>query len=205
VEGSGFLPPEPPGPEPELGGKPAAPPSLAAQPQPPYAPPAPPGGQPPPYQAPPPGQGYAPPPGYVPPSGYPPPYGYPQPPVPDNGPAVAGFVLGLVSGGLLLISAGLSSLISVGCAIAGMIYSRKGKQKVAAGETPKNAGLARAGWIIGIVALVLSLLATAGWILVLVLAVTDDQFRDDLERELDDSQSIRAALSIGAAALRVLG
>ena len=77
-----------------------------------------------------------------------------------------------------------------------MIYSRKGKRKVAAGETPKHAGLAQAGWIIGIISLVLSMLATAGWILVFVLAITDEEFRDDLDREFDDSQSIRAALQI---------
>ena len=214
MEGSGFLPPEPPGPEPELGGKPAAP-----HPQTPAGPGAPAGWQPAPGEGPPPtgaawqpqgqghpppqGQGYPPPPG----QGYPPygqPWGYPQPTAPDNGPAVAGFVLSLVSGGLLLISGGLSSVVSVGCAVAGMIYSRKGRQKVAAGETPKHAGLAKAGWIIGIVALVLSLLATAGWILVAVLAATDEQFRDDLEQELDDSQSITAMLRIALAALRLM-
>ena len=242
MEGSGFLPPEPPGPEPELGGKPSAPrpepPGPAApggglpapgEGQPPGAGwqppgqghPSPPGqAYPPPGQAyPPPGQGYPPPPGqaYPPPpgQGYPPPpghgyppygqqWGYPQQAAPDNGPAVAGFVLSLVSAGLLLISGGLSSLVSVGCAVAGMVYSRKGKQKVAAGETPKHGGLAKAGWIIGTVALVLSLLATAGWILVAVLAATDEQFRDDLEQELDDSQTITATLRIALAVLRLI-
>jgi hypothetical protein len=202
MEGSGgtggYLPPEPAGPEPELGGKPAPQPPPA-QPQ---APPAQGWQQP----QPPPGQAYPPPPGqaYPPPPGYG--YGYPPAPrVPDNGPAVAGFVLSLVSGGLLLLSAGFSSVVSIGCAIAGMIYSRKGKRKVAAGETPKHSGLAQAGWIIGIISLVLSLLATAGWILVFVLAITDEEFRDDLDREFDDSQSIRAALQITAAAARLLG
>ena len=215
-EGSGFLPPEPAGPEPELGPKPAAPQAQPQQP-PPYAVPPVGGWQQPQYGQPPAGQAYGPPPGQGPPPGYPPPAGYPQPPgspppygygqppVPDNGPAVAGFVLSLVAGGLLLISAGLSSIVSIGCAVAGMIYSRKGKQKVAAGETPKHGGLAQAGWIIGIVSLVLSVLATLAWILVFVLAVTDDQFRDDLEREFDDSESITAALRIGAAAVRLLG
>ena len=206
--GSGYLPPEPSGPEPELGGKPPPqpPPAQPQAPQQGWQQP-----QPPPYQGPRPGQAYQPPPGYQQPPGYPPPgyagygYGYqPAPRVPDNGPAVAGFVLSLVSGGLLLLSAGFSSVVSIGCAIAGMIYSRKGKRKVAAGETPKHAGIAQAGWIIGIVSLVLSLMATAGWILLFVLAVTDEEFRDDFDREFDDSQSIRAALQITAAAVRLL-
>jgi len=215
MDEGGYLPPEPPGPEPELGARPQPPPApgpqAASQAHPPpqgYQPP--PGyGQPPPGAPPQPGT-VGPPPYYVPPPGYtyPPPgaygyYGAHQ--VPDNGSAVAGFVLSLVAGGLLLISGGLSTVVSLGCAIAGMIYSRKGKRRVDSGETPKHRGLAQAGWIIGIISLVLSLLATAGWILILVLALTDEQFRDDLDRELDDSQSIRAAVSIGAAGLRLAG
>ena len=35
----------------------------------------------------------------------------------------------------------------------------------------------------------LSLLATAGWILLFVLAVTDEEFRDDFDRGFDDSQA----------------
>jgi hypothetical protein len=165
MEGSPrFLPPQPAGPEPELGPRPTAPSPPAAQ-----AAPA---------------------------------YGWQQPaqPQPDNGPAVAGFVLSIVSVSLLVLSAGLSSLISLGCAIFGIVYARKGKRKVEAGETTKNAGLAQAGFIVGIVSVCLSALATAAWIAVVVAAVNDEQFRDDLEREFDNSESIRAGLQ-GAAAL----
>jgi 4-hydroxybenzoate polyprenyltransferase len=166
-EGSGqFLPPQPAGPEPELGSRPAPPP-------PPQPAPA---------------------------------YGWQQPaqPQPDNGPAVAGFVLSIVSVSLLVLSAGLSSLISLGCAIFGIVYSRKGKRKVESGETTKNAGLAQAGFIVGIVSLCLSALATAIWVAVMVAAVSDEEFRDDLEREFDNSESIRAGLQVAAAIGRVL-
>jgi hypothetical protein len=197
-----FLPPQPPGPEPELGHAPAPPappeqaatqpltpppPGYQAQQPPAYPPQAPPGSPPQPgWQQPPPG------------------WGYPQPAQPDNGPAVAGFVLSLVGGGLLFLSAGLSSVISLTCSIFGMFYSRKGKKRVAAGETTKNAGLAQAGWVIGIISLVLSVLATLIWMLVLIAALTDDEFRDELEREFDDSDSIRAVVRIAAAGVRVL-
>jgi hypothetical protein len=193
---TGFLPPEPAGPEPELGDSP-----QGAQ-QAPAGPPPPPYG----WQQ---GQGYAPPaPGegpQQPPPGWrqPPPWGYPPAArEPDNGPAVAGFVLSLVGGGLLLFSAGLSTLISLGCAVAGIIYSRKGKQKVDAGETGKNRGLAQAGYIIGIISTVLAALATVFWVLVLLLALTDEDFQNDLDREFDDSNTISASLRIGAAVLR---
>jgi hypothetical protein len=177
VEDEGFLPPEPAGPEPELGDRPSPPPPPQQPPQTYGYPPPPPGyGYPPP--PPPPGYGYQPPPpGYA----YPPPqqWAYPQQAVPDNGQAVAGFVLSLVALGLLVISAGLSTIVSLGCAIAGIVCSRNGKKKVEAGKTPKHRGLAQAGFIIGWVSLALSLLATIGWILVIALAANDNSSNDD--------------------------
>ena len=213
---AGFLPPEPTGPEPELGDRPAqAPPPQPPPPPPPpqgppaqtygYPPPPPPGYayQPPPpappgygYQAPPPGQAYPPPPGYA----YPPPWGYPQQRVPDNGPAVVGFVFSLVSVGLLVISAGFSSVISIACAIIGIVYSRKGKRKVEAGETPKHRGLAQAGFIVGWVSLGLSVLATIAWGLVLAFAIADDNW--DWESNPD---TVRVTATVLGAVARVIG
>ena len=169
---SGFLPPEPAGPEPELGDRPAQ--DVAASPQ-PARPSSPPGVRQPPRPARlrppaarpglprPAGGGWAPPPGQQ-WQQAPPPWGYPQQQVPDNSPAVAGFVLSLVSVTLLLFTAGLSSIVSVGCSIAAVVLGRKGVKKVDAGETPKNRGLAQAGFWIGVTGLVLSVLATLGWI-----------------------------------------
>jgi hypothetical protein len=211
-EDSGFLPPQPAGPEPELGGSPPKPPPQSppagaephrvqpqpAAPPPGYAyPPPPPGQAPPGYGYPPPAAGpaYQPPPGYGPPPGYayPQPWGYAQQSVPDNGQAVAGFVFSLVSLGLLVISAGLSTIVSIGCAIAGIICSRNGKRKVDAGETPKHRGLAQAGFIIGWVSLGLSILATIAWIAVFVIAATTD------DPSTDPFETVRAgARFIGA-------
>jgi hypothetical protein len=183
-EDAGFLPPQPAGPEPELGGRPAPPPAPPPQ-QVPAAPPPP---QPqqtygyPPQQAwQPPQQAQPPPPGYWQPQTW----TQPQQQVPDNGPAVAGFVLSVVAGSLLVLSGGLSTIVSLVCAILGIVYSRKGKRMVAAGETPKHRGLAQAGYIVGWVSLGLSVLAIAFWVLVLIEAINDpDTF--------DDSNTIRA-------------
>jgi hypothetical protein len=165
----GFLPPQPAGPEPELGPAPGAPP--AAQPA---------------WQQ-------------QPPPGYPGPHAA----QPDNGPAVAGFVLSLVGGSLVILTAGLSSIVSVGLSIAGIVYSRKGRGLVASGHTQKNAGLAQAGFVIGIVSLVLAVLATIAWIAALVLVLTDESFRNDLQDEYDSGQSVSAALCLGATTVRV--
>jgi hypothetical protein len=172
-----FLPPEPPGPEPELGGRPAPPPPASTSP---------------------------PPPAYTPPPGYqqlqPQAWNYPQQRVPDNNQAVAGFILSLVGGGLLFVSAGLSSIISVGLSIAGMILGRQGARRVDAGETPKHRSLGKAGFWIGLASLILSVIATAIWVAVLIVELSDDDFQRDLEREFDDSQSISV---VAAAAVRL--
>jgi hypothetical protein len=160
-----FLPPQPAGPEPELGARPAPPPPS-------YAPPA---------QAAPPPQQQA--------------WAYPQQqvqPQADNGPAVAGFVVSIVSVSLLVLSAGLTSVISVAGSIVGIVYSRKGKKKVERGETTKHEGLAQAGFVVGIVSLCLAALATAFWAALL----SDEEFRDDFEREFDNSETIRAFVRI---------
>ena len=193
-----FLPPEPPGPEPEITGPPAKepppPPPPPAQPppetygDPPYAPSqesygytrAPPraAGQPEPaYQQPPPGYGQ------------PQPWGQAQQPVPDNGVAVAGFVLSIVSLGLLVISFGLSTIVSLGLAIGGMLCSRQGKRKVEAGETPKHGGIAQAGFVIGWVGIGLSLLAIVAWILVIALSAGEDEsiFDPDTTRAMREA------------------
>ena len=172
-----FLPPEPAGPEPDLS-------ESKVEPAPPEPPPQPPPQQTYGYPPPPPGYPQAPPPGYTPPPGYggyqapPPGWGQPpqwawQPPVPDNGQAIVGFVFSIVSVGLLVISFGLSSIVSVGCAITGIVCSRNGKKKVDRGETPKHKGLAQAGYIVGWVGLVLAILATAGWILLIAFGEVD--------------------------------
>jgi hypothetical protein len=164
-----FLPPKPAGPEPELGARPAPPPPS-------YAPPA--------EAAPAPPQQPA--------------WGHQAPTSqqPDNGPAVAGFVLSLVSGGLLVVTLGLSSILSLACAILGLVYSRRGKRKVESGETTKNEGLANAGWIISIVSLVLSAIATLVYVALVIALATDPDFRDDFEREFDNSETIRAAVRL---------
>ena len=126
----------------------------------------------------------------------------PQPVQPENGAAVSGFVLSLVGGGLLILTFGLSSIVSVVCSVFGIVQSRKGKRKVEAGETTRNAGLAQAGFIIGIVSLTLSVLATIAWSLIVVLLATDEQFREDFEDELDDSNTVTALVRVAALAGR---
>lgn len=237
AEGDGeqrYLPPEPSGPEPDLDGPreqhQPQPQPVPGQPQPGWQQPPPgygPGyGPPPGYGQAPPGwqqqpqgwqqQGWQqqqPPPGWhgqapwEQPAAPPQPWGWqPRPSVPDNGTAVAGFSLSATAGGLLVMSAGLSSIISVICGALGIFYSRRGRDRVDRGETPKHRGLAQAGVVIGIISVVLGVLATIGWIALF----SDDNFWDDLEKELDESDGTETSLGltavrVGALALRGAG
>ena len=209
----GFLPPEPGGLEPDLApGAPGLPPQ-APQAQGGWQ--APQHAQPPPPQYPPPQQqlGWSPPPaGWQQPPPQTPPWAYqPQPATPDNGAAVAGFVLSVTAAVMLVLSAGISSVISVLCAALGTFYSRKGKKRVDRGETPKHRGLAQAGFITGIVTLVLAVLATAFWALMVILYATDDEFRRDFENDLENSDSdgirstVRLAGTLGRIAWSLVG
>jgi hypothetical protein len=215
----GFLPPEPPGPEPELGQRPTPPPAEQqhttwqqppGQWQPPPGQQAPPGQQwqqPHAGQAPPPGGWQPPPPGW--PPQQPPAWGQPQwayPQEPDNNAAITGFVLAMVSLGLWFFTAGFSSVVSIGLAIAGLVYSRKGKRKVAAGETRKHKGLAQAGYISSIVMIVLATLATIAWTAFWIVFATDEDFRNDLDDGNDNgfgSDGISATVRLGAIAARL--
>jgi CHASE2 domain-containing sensor protein len=101
--------------------------------------------------------------------------------VPDNGQAVAGFIFSLVGVGLLVISFGLSTIVSLGCSITGAVCSRNGKRKVDRGESPKHRGLAQAGLIIGWVGVALAILATAGWIIAIAAGAFDETSSSDPE------------------------
>lgn len=117
--------------------------------------------------------------------------GYPGPPgptwahrgstEPDNGPAITGFVLAMVSIGLAIFTVGLSSIVSVLCAAFGIYYSRMGKRKADVGDTAKHRGLAQAGLICSIVGLVLAIIATLAWAVFFVLLITNEGFRNDLD------------------------
>jgi hypothetical protein len=219
-----FLPPEPAGPEPKLtpGGRPGPPgdeqPTQQAwqqpqqtwqqQPQqgwtaqapPPgygYAPPPPPGWQqsPPGWQQPPPGYGY----GY----GY-----YPPAAEPDNGAAIAGFVTSICAGTLLIISGGLLGIVSAIAAPFGIHYSRKGKRAVDEGKTRKHRGLAQAGFIVGIISLILSVIATAAWVIAIIAAANNGDFDSDFNNGGGggfDSTSVRAVLLAGRVTAALLG
>jgi hypothetical protein len=155
-----------------------------------WLPPQPPGGEPP-GGAPPP----QPPPEYPqqPPPGYWQPQTAPQPPQPPNNDAVAGFTCGIIGVSLLFFTGGLSTIVSLALGIVAIPFSRKGKRNVEEGRTPKHKSLASAGFVIGIVTVVLSILAIVVWILIFTTVEIDWQEFDDPNGDPfdDDDFSLR--------------
>ena len=178
-----WLPPQPP-----EGGRPPG------QPPPEY----PPAGQPPPGYPPPPAQA---PPGYPPPVYQAPPPGYP--PQPPNNDAVAGFTCALIGATLLFFTAGLSTIVSLILGIVAIPYSRKGQRNVAEGRTQKHRDLAKAGYVIAIVTVVLSVVATIVWIL-LFTAINWDALDDPNDNPFEDDFDFQRAARVAAAAFRLL-
>ena len=211
----GWLPPVPPGQEPQPGvfAPPPAQPGVFA----PHAgagqgqepPPPAPGWQPqsPGPQQPQPGYGAPPPPGYQQQGGWQQPGWQLQPAPPGNGTAITGFVLSVSSVALLFFSGGLSGLflISPGLAIAGMIVGRNGRQKVDRGETTQHRGLGQAGFIIGIVGIVLSVIAIALWVLLFALGDVFDDLDSDEDDFFDDDDfsGVRAVARVLGTAVRL--
>ena len=170
-----------------------------------WLPPQAPGGEPPPQPSPEhPQQPRQAPPGYW---QQPPPA--PPPQQPPNNDAVAGFTCGIIGVSLLFFTAGLSTIVSLILGIVAIPYSRKGKRNVAEGRTQKHKDLANAGYIIGIITTVLSVIATITWVAILATVdwdeiddSNDDPFDDDpFDRQFQSAVLLRAA----AMAARLLG
>jgi hypothetical protein len=172
-----------------------------------WLPPQPPGGEPPPageapLQAPPPEYPQQPAPGYAPPGSAPPGW-QPPPQQPPNNDAVAGFTCGIIGASLLFFTGGLSTIVSLALGIVAIPYSRKGKRNVEEGRTPKHTSLASAGFVIGIVTVVLSILATAAWILIFTL-VDWEEIDDSNDDPFDDEYRFEVLVRTFAAAVRLL-
>ena len=117
---------------------------------------------------------------------------------PDNTPATAGFIMSLASIAVLVLFFGFLSPLTLILSVAAIFVSRNGIKKVERGETKRNKDLAQWGFWLGIVGAVLSALAIAGWLAVIL---SDPDFFDtppDQDGEGDPARAL-AALVAGLA------
>jgi hypothetical protein len=99
--------------------------------------------------------------------------GYLNEPGRDNPPAVTGFSFSISALGLLVLSSGLSFVVSLPCAIVGIVMGRRGVKYADADPRTKYRSYARAGFVVGIVTTVLAALSAA---LFISVAIWPDAF-----------------------------
>ena len=97
---------------------------------------------------------------------------------PRNGQAVASISVGLAGVALLVVSLGVSFVVSLPCAVIALALGRQGRRRA---ETEGIGGwrAARAGVTLGIIGILLCLLAAVAWILIIAL---DLDVRTDVGR-----------------------
>jgi len=101
-------------------------------------------------------------------------------PAPRNPGAVASLVLGILAVGGVIISVGIFAPLTLAAAVAAWVVGRRAVQRADREGAPQR-GSAHAGYVLGILGVVLSALAVVVWILLL----TDDAFVRELEREIE--------------------
>jgi hypothetical protein len=115
-----------------------------------------------------------------------------------NTPAVWALVLSITGLALLITSLGTLFIVTLPCSAAGWVLARRGRERVARGESGWGEGQATAAlWLsrIGVIAGVVAAIV----IITLIASGFDfEQLRDDLERELDErrdrpSSGVRAS------------
>jgi hypothetical protein len=122
-----------------------------------------------------------------------------------NGLAVAGLVLGIVALGLLLLSLGLSFLFTLPLAIGAWVCAAQAKARIRDGRTHAGRGQAQVALWLGIAGVVLSVVAMIVWIVLIASGFSLEDFRQDLERELERQRNrdeVEAALVAAATLLR---
>ena len=104
------------------------------------------------------------------------PPGYIHRPERDNPQAVSGFSFGICALGLYVLSGGIAFLVSIPCSIVGMVLGRRGMNAVDEGRATKHRRYAQAGFVIGLVSLILASLTALS---VTLAAIFPDEFEDD--------------------------
>jgi len=103
----------------------------------------------------------------------------------SNIPALAAVFLGPLSIFLLVFSSGAAFFVSLPCAIAAIVLGSMGKRRVDRGEADSHRALASIGRITGIVGAVLSVVAIAAWIVIVIVL---DAAGDGLDEIFDSAR-----------------
>jgi hypothetical protein len=100
-----------------------------------------------------------------------------------NGLALTALILGIIGVTVLLLTLGLGFLFTLPCSIAAWICAAQARARIAVGETTAGRGHAQAGYILGVLGVVLGVMAMIGWIAAIASGLDLEELRDDIERQ----------------------
>jgi hypothetical protein len=103
----------------------------------------------------------------------------------SNPMAIAALVLGIFGLVLLVFSLGLGFFIAVVFSGAAWIFGVNAQKRISSGEAKGGEGQAKAGKILGIVGVVAAVIAMVVWIILIANGFDIDEWRRDLERDLE--------------------
>lgn len=105
---------------------------------------------------------------------------------PSNNAAVASIVVACSSIGLLLLTAGIAAPLTAIASTIATFLGHKGREDVDKGKTTVQRDLAVAGFWTGIGGVIISIIALIFWVALIVFLAGQDNFWDELDRELND-------------------
>jgi hypothetical protein len=122
----------------------------------------------------------------------------PAAPPQTNGLALTAVILGAVGIGLTVITAGLGFLFSLPCSVGAWICGAQARTRYDLGETSTGRGQAQAGYVLGVLGVVIGVIAAVGWIVWLASGGDLEQLQRDIERWRDEQTRTAAIHTIRA-------
>jgi hypothetical protein len=104
---------------------------------------------------------------------------------PRNSAAIWALAFGIVGLLLLVLSIGTFFVVTLPCSVAAWALGARAHRRIARGETAQGAGQATAALWLGRIGVIAGVAAMVVFIVLLASGFDFDQFRDDLQRELD--------------------
>ena len=102
-----------------------------------------------------------------------------------NGAAVWALALGITALALLLLSLGSLFILSLPCSAAAWVFAVRARRQIDSGATKQGEGQATAALWLGRIGVIAGVAAMVVFIALVASGFDFEQFRDDLEQELD--------------------
>jgi hypothetical protein len=107
---------------------------------------------------------------------------------PRNAAAVSAVALGIAGLALLVLSLGTLFIVTLPCSIAAWALAGRARRQIESGATTHGDGQATAALWLGRIGVIAGVAALVVFVTLLAAGFDFEQFRDDLQRELDERQ-----------------